>query len=164
MKPSDFTIKFDKIIEDLSKTQRDDIPGYAKLLNIFDANRRKAIQAIVQNNHKTWQSIMGNGKMNANEKREQFSQLNDTVSGATKAVCDLIISNQVKAREQVDKLDNSDLIASIMKQVQNAIDEQETAAGVLVEMGNTLKKDIEKIYEKNVGVFKEIYARVNSKS
>lgn len=144
--------------------QRDEIPGYEKMLNNFDANRRKSIQAVVRRNHRTWQSIMDNGKMDANEKRQQFRQLNDTVSGATKKICDRIKSDQVKTREQVDKLDNSDLIANILKQVQNAIEEQETAAHALVEIDRKLKEDIEKIYEENAVVFNEIYTRVNSKS
>lgn len=148
----------------MAKIQRDDIPGYEKLLNNLDANRRKAIQSIVRHNDITWQRIMYNKNMSPNDKREQFKKLNDTTSLATKKICDLIKNDQVRAREHVDKLDNSDLIANIIKQLQNAIDEQEGAAIALVQMIKTLPEDISNIYRHSESIFTEIDARVNSKS
>lgn len=144
--------------------QRDDIPGYAALLNNLDLNRRQAIQAVVRNNDIIWQRIMYNKNMSPNEKREHFKKLNDTTSAATKDICDLVKNDQVRAREYVDKLDNSDLIANIIKQLQYTIDEQEGAAVALVEMINTLPDNIHNIYKRTESVLTDIDARVNSKS
>lgn len=161
---SNFTTNFNKLIDDLGRIQRENIPAYQRLLDNLDDNRRISNEAIVTANERMWRRIMYNIKLTADDKSQLQKELNATVSEATAGICNLIKAKQSEARELSDELDNSDLIANITTLLQNAIDAQEHAATQLVAMADTLRDEINSHYTKAEQVFIAIDAKLRSKN
>lgn len=160
---SNFTTKFDELIDDLGRIQKENIPAYQKLLDHLDDNRKTSIRAIVTQNERSWRRIMYNKKLTPNEKVGLFNELNATISTATAEICDLIKAKQNYAREMADQLDNSELIASITTLLQNAIDAQEQAAIQLVKIADTLSDELNLRYTKPEHVLMKIDAKLKAK-
>lgn len=146
LKSSDFTTKFTRLIDMLGVIQNSDVPGYKKLVNQLDINRKEAVDLITQGTEKAWRNVMNNKNLKDDARSKWLSNLNITSSEATEKICDLIKESNLKARKLLDRLDTSDLIANITSMVRIAIFEQETAASEMVQMSKSVPQMINLLY------------------